>query len=82
MVRVTAIFVAASIIGQLVFGMLIAALVCEGERRRLPGAAVVRAIVLVGWVLPGVVIGIIWKLLLDESGVGHHGLCRITAWRA
>jgi multiple sugar transport system permease protein len=31
---------------------------------------VVRAIVLVGWVLPGVVIGIIWKLLLDESGSG------------
>ncbi len=70
MMRVTGIFVAASVAGQLVFGMLIAALVCEGERRRLPGGAVVRAIVLVGWVLPGVVIGIIWKLLLDESGAG------------
>jgi multiple sugar transport system permease protein len=70
MLRVTAIFVAASIAGQLVFGLLIAALVCEGERRRLPGAAAVRAIVLVGWVLPGVVIGISWKLLLDESGAG------------
>ncbi len=70
MTRVTAIFVAASIAGQLVFGMLIAALVCEGERRRLPGTAIVRATVLVGWVLPGVVIGIIWKLLLDESGAG------------
>ena len=70
MLRVTGIFVAASVAGQLVFGMLIAALVCEGERRRLPGAAIVRAIVLVGWVLPGVVIGIIWKLLLDESGAG------------
>ena len=70
MTRVTGIFVAASIAGQLVFGLLIAALVCEGERRRLPGAALVRAIVLVGWVLPGVVIGIIWKLLLDESGAG------------
>jgi multiple sugar transport system permease protein len=70
MTRVTAIFVAASIAGQLVFGLLIATLVCEGERRRLPGAAIVRAIVLVGWVLPGVVIGIIWKLLLDESGAG------------
>ena len=70
MTRVTAIFVAASIAGQLVFGMLIAALVCEGERRRLPGTAIVRATVLVGWVLPGVVIGIIWKLLLDKSGAG------------
>jgi multiple sugar transport system permease protein len=70
MMQVTGIFVTASVAGQLVFGMLIAALVCEGERRRLPGAAIVRAIVLVGWVLPGVVIGIIWKLLLDESGAG------------
>jgi multiple sugar transport system permease protein len=70
MTRVTGIFVAASIAGQLVCGLLIAALVCEGERRRLPGSAVVRAVVLVGWVLPGVVIGIIWKLLLDESGAG------------
>ena len=70
MTRVALIFVAASIAGQLVFGLLIAALVCAGERRRLPGAALVRAIVLVGWVLPGVVIGIIWKLLLDESGAG------------
>jgi multiple sugar transport system permease protein len=70
MARVTGIFVAASIAGQLVFGLLIAVLVCEGERRRLAGAAIVRAVVLVGWVLPGVVIGIIWKLLLDESGNG------------
>jgi multiple sugar transport system permease protein len=70
MLRVTAIFVGASIAGQLVFGLMIAALVCEGERRLLPGAALVRAVVLVGWVLPGVVIGIIWKLLLDESGAG------------
>ena len=70
MMRVTGIFVAASISGQLLFGLLIAALVCAGERRRLPGAALVRAIVLVGWVLPGVVIGIVWKLLLDESGAG------------
>ncbi len=70
MARVTGIFVAASIAGQLVCGLLIAALVCAGERRRLPGAALVRAIVLVGWVLPGVVIGIVWKLLLDESGAG------------
>ena len=70
MTRVTGIFVAASIAGQLACGLLIAVLVCEGERRRLPGSAVVRAVVLVGWVLPGVVIGIIWKLLLDESGAG------------
>lgn len=66
----TAVFVLASVIGQLALGFLIAALVCEGERRRLPGSLVVRSAVLVGWVLPGVVLGIIWRLLLDESGAG------------
>jgi len=70
MTRITLVFVVASVIGQLGFGMAIATLVVTGERRRLPGAAVVRAIVLVGWVLPGVVIGIIWRMLLDESGAG------------
>jgi multiple sugar transport system permease protein len=70
MTRITLVFVVASVIGQLGFGMAIATLVVAGERRRLPGAAVVRAIVLVGWVLPGVVIGIIWRMLLDESGAG------------
>ena len=68
--RITLTFVVASVAGQLVFGMAIAALVIEGERRRLPGAALVRAIVLIGWVMPGVVIGIIWRMLLDESGAG------------
>jgi multiple sugar transport system permease protein len=70
MVAVTAIFVVASVVGQLLGGLLIATLLIEGERRRLPGATFVRSVVLVGWVLPGVVIGIIWKLLLDETGSG------------
>jgi multiple sugar transport system permease protein len=70
MTRITLTFVIASVAGQLIFGMAIAALVIAGERRRLPGAALVRAIVLIGWVMPGVVIGIIWRMLLDESGAG------------
>lgn len=70
MLVVTAIFVAFSVAGQLLVGLAVAALLIEGERLRLPGATFVRSVVLVGWVLPGVVIGIIWKLLLDETGSG------------
>lgn len=70
MMLVTALFVAASVVGQLLFGLVIATLLIEGEKRRLPGASFVRSVVLIGWVLPGVVIGITWKLLLDETGSG------------
>jgi len=74
MVRTTVIFVGCSVIGQVLFGMLIATLVYEGEMRNLPGFGIVRALVLVGWVLPGVVLGIIWKLLLDESGASFMAI--------
>jgi multiple sugar transport system permease protein len=70
MARITAIFVAASVAGQLLLGLLIAALLLAGERRALPGAALVRSVVLIGWILPGVVVGIVWKLVLDESPSG------------
>jgi multiple sugar transport system permease protein len=70
MARITAIFVAASVAGQLLLGLLIAALLIAGERRGLPGATLVRSVVLIGWILPGVVVGIVWKLMLDESPSG------------
>jgi multiple sugar transport system permease protein len=70
MARITAIFVAASVAGQFLLGLLIAALLIAGERRGLPGAALVRSVVLIGWILPGVVVGIVWKLMLDESPSG------------
>ncbi len=70
MVRITGIFVLASVIGQLLLGLLIATLLIAGERRGLPGSGLVRSVVLMGWVLPGVVIGIVWRLILDESGSG------------
>jgi multiple sugar transport system permease protein len=70
MAQTTAIFVATSVAGQLLLGLLIAALLIAGERRALPGAALVRSVVLIGWILPGVVVGIVWKLVLDESPSG------------
>jgi multiple sugar transport system permease protein len=51
MARITAIFVVASVAGQLLLGLLIAALLIAGERRGLPGAALVRSVVLIGWIV-------------------------------
>lgn len=66
----TAIFTAASVVGQMLFGLAIALLVVRGERNRLPGMLVLRTIVLAAWVVPGIANGIIWSMLFSESPFG------------
>lgn len=64
--RTTTIFVFVGIILQLILGFAIALAINTGLR----GSVVVRTIVLSAWVIPGVVIGIVWRILLDESNTG------------
>jgi multiple sugar transport system permease protein len=68
--RITAIFVAFSVIGQIVLGLLIALAVQRGTARHLPGTVFVRSVVLCAWVMPGVVIGILWQILLNDANYG------------
>jgi multiple sugar transport system permease protein len=51
-------------------------LVHGAERRGLRGTVFVRATVLAAWAVPGVVIGVIWALMFDETSAGilNHGL--------
>jgi multiple sugar transport system permease protein len=70
MIVVTVVFVAASVIFQLVLGFIIALLVDQGIKRKLPGTIITRTSVLCAWAIPGVVIGIIWKMLYNESDAG------------
>ncbi len=70
MLRVTFIFVSASVLFQLLLGFFIALAINEGTRRGLPGTVVTRTTVLCAWILPGVVIGIIWRMLLSGSPYG------------
>jgi len=67
---VTAIFVAGSIVGQLVVGLAIALLVQRAIARHLRGAVVVRSIVLCAWVMPGILIGVVWQIVLNEAPYG------------
>jgi multiple sugar transport system permease protein len=67
---ITFVFVIASIVGQLTFGLLIALAVQRGMARRLPGSVFVRTVVLSAWILPGVVIGILWQIVLNEAPYG------------
>jgi len=67
---ITVIFVAASVVFQLLLGLLVALLLDEAGRRGLRGTVVARTAVLSAWAIPGVVIGAIWGLLYQESPSG------------
>ncbi len=70
MMRVTFIFVFASVVFQLLLGLVIALAVQAGIKRGLRGTVLTRTVVLVSWVIPGIVIGLIWRLLLSTSSFG------------
>jgi multiple sugar transport system permease protein len=72
--RITAIFVLASVVLQLALGLLIAVAVNRARRRRLPGMVFMRSIILSAWVMPGVVIGIVWAIILNEASYGLANL--------
>jgi multiple sugar transport system permease protein len=67
---VTAAFVFASIALQLLLGLVVAMAVNRASKRRLPGAVAMRTVVLSAWVMPGVVIGIVWQVILNEANYG------------
>ena len=70
MTRVTLTFVIASISLQLILGMVLALAIDYGVKHRLQGSVFTRVSVLSAWVIPGIVIGILWKILLIETNYG------------
>jgi multiple sugar transport system substrate-binding protein len=79
MVAVTAIFVAGSVALQLAIGFAIAWLIDAGRRRRAPGTLAARMAVVSAWVIPGVLAGVLWKILLIEnrSGITNYYLAQL-----
>jgi multiple sugar transport system permease protein len=63
---------------QLAIGFAIAWLIDAARRRRAPGTLVARIAVVSAWVIPGVLAGVIWKILLIEnrSGIVNYYLGR------
>jgi multiple sugar transport system permease protein len=84
MMGVTLLFVSFSVAFQLILGFVIAFFVDYGQKQQWPGTLFVRTSVLISWAIPGVVIGVIWKMLYSEidSGVLTY-LIRVfnPAWR-
>jgi multiple sugar transport system permease protein len=78
--RVTFIFVAASVLLQLILGLLVAMALHRGVKRGLHGVAVVRVVVLASWIVPGVAGGIVWQLMFNEASYGFlNGILRAAA---
>jgi multiple sugar transport system permease protein len=76
---ITFVFVLASTIFQILLGFGAALLVNGAERRGVRGTVVTRTVVLTAWAVPGVIIGVIWGLLYEESqsGILNYGLSLI-----
>lgn len=70
MLTATLIFVIVSVSFQMVFGFLIALAVDQGARRGMRASIVTRTAVLTAWAIPGVIIGIIWSILYEQSAGG------------
>ena len=77
-IRITAIFVGASIVLQLILGLVVAVAANRARRRRLPGMVLVRSVVLSAWVMPGVVIGIVWAIILNDASYGLANIVLAT----
>ena len=74
----TAVFVLASVVLQLALGLLIAVAANRARRRKLPGMVFMRSVILSAWVMPGVVIGIVWAIVLNEASYGLMNLLLST----
>ena len=70
MLQATAVFVFASVFLQMLMGFLIALLVDQGAKRGMKTSIVTRTAVLSAWAIPGVIIGIIWSILYEQSAAG------------
>ena len=70
MVGVTLVFVASSVTLQLGLGLAIALLIDAARRRGAAGTLAARVAVVSAWVIPGVLVGVLWRILLVENRAG------------
>jgi multiple sugar transport system permease protein len=78
----TMIFVVASVVLQLLLGLLVALALHRGMKRGLPGVTFIRVVILSAWIVPGVSAGIVWQLMLNEASYGFiDGVLRLMGIR-
>jgi multiple sugar transport system permease protein len=70
MLRVTAIYAFSSVVLHVLLGLVLALAIDYGVRRGLRGHLTTRVSVLLAWIVPGIIIGLVWKVMLVESQFG------------
>jgi multiple sugar transport system permease protein len=70
MLQVTAVYAFSSIVLHVLSGLTLALAIDYGVRRGLRGRLTTRVSVLLAWIIPGIIIGLVWKVMLVESQFG------------
>jgi multiple sugar transport system permease protein len=70
MLRITAIYAFSSVVLHVFLGLVIALAIDYGVRRGLYGHLTTRVSVLLAWIVPGIIIGLVWKVMLVETEFG------------
>jgi multiple sugar transport system permease protein len=70
MLRITAIYAFSSVILHVLLGLVLALAIDYGVRRGLHGHLTTRVSVLLAWIVPGIIIGLVWKVMLVETEFG------------
>jgi len=70
MLEVTAIYAFSSVVLHVMAGLVLALAIDYGVRRGLRGHLTTRVSVLLAWIVPGIIIGLVWKVMLVESQFG------------
>ncbi len=80
MATTTGAFVASSVALQVLLGLTVAVLIDAAVRRRVRGTLAARVTIVSAWVVPGVLVGVLWKILLVEnrSGLVNYWLARVA----
>jgi multiple sugar transport system permease protein len=68
--RITFIYVISTGVLQIGLGNLIAMILDTSTRRYLRGTIVTRTVVLSAWMVPGVLVGIVWRMVLSSGSAG------------
>ncbi len=70
MLRITAIYAFSSVVLHVLAGLVLALAIDYGTRRGLRAHLTTRVSVLLAWIVPGIIVGLVWKVMLVESQFG------------
>jgi multiple sugar transport system permease protein len=70
MLRVTGIYAFSSVVLHVLLGLVLALAIDYGVRRGLRGHLLTRVSVLLAWIVPGIIIGLVWKVMFVETDLG------------